>query len=161
MCYVMCVGGGLGERMIRHVTSARQKEEGQCVSRMGAVQCEECRRWFRSRGGLAMHRCRREEVVENDAAGGVGAGVSQERVECRECGRTFSRQGDLKRHKCLDERNKPSKEQRGSLQCSTCERWFKSAGELSVLRKKLYGSRQQLNLPPPNKVGHMTQLGSG
>ena len=33
MCYAMCVGGGLGEKMTRHVTSARQKEEGQSVSR--------------------------------------------------------------------------------------------------------------------------------
>ena len=24
----------------------------------GAIQCANCRRWFRSRGGLAVHRCR-------------------------------------------------------------------------------------------------------
>ncbi len=91
----------------------------------GAVQCEECRRWFHSRGRLAVHRCRREEVVEDGAAGGTGVspvedgaaggiGVSPGRVECRECGRTFSRPGDLKRHKCLDERSKPVHEQRVS-----------------------------------------------
>ena len=33
MCCVMCAGGGLGERVTRHATSARQKEESQCVSR--------------------------------------------------------------------------------------------------------------------------------
>ena len=42
----------------------------------GAVKCEECRRWFCSRGGLEVHRCRREE----DGAAG-GAGVSQGQVE--------------------------------------------------------------------------------
>ena len=43
---------------------------------MCAVQCEECGRWFRSRGGLAVHRYRREEeVVDDDAAGG-GPGMS-------------------------------------------------------------------------------------
>ena len=36
----------------------------------GAVQCEVCRRYFQSRGGLAVHRCRREEDLE-DGAGGV------------------------------------------------------------------------------------------
>ena len=37
----------------------------------GAVQYEKCMRWFCSRGGLTVHRCRREEVVEDGAAGGV------------------------------------------------------------------------------------------
>ena len=67
------------------------------------MQCEECRRWFCSSGGLAVHSCRREEVVEDDAAGVAGAWVSLGQVECRECGRTFSRQEDLKRHKCLED----------------------------------------------------------
>ena len=83
----------------------------------GAVQCEECRRWFRA---CSAQMYRREEIMEDSAAGGVG--VSQGRVECRECGRTFSRSGDLKRHKCFDERSKPVQEQRGSLQCPNCER---------------------------------------
>ena len=48
-----------------------------------------------------------------------------------ECGRLFSRSG-LPRHKCLDERRKPVSEQRGSRQCSSCERWFRSAGGLAV-----------------------------
>ena len=85
-----------------------------------------------------MHRCRREEVVEDGAAGGVG--VSYRQVECRECGRTFSIQGDLKRHKCLDEQSKQLQEQQGSLQCLTCERRFKSARRLSVHRRRLDGS---------------------
>ena len=68
----------------------------------------------------------------------VWAGHLPGQVECRECGRSFSRQGNLKRHKCVDEQNKPIKEQRGSLQCPTCERWFKSAEGLSVHRKKLH-----------------------
>ena len=95
----------------------------------GAVQSEECRRWFHSRGGLAVHRCKTEEVVEDDTAGGVATGTSQGRVECRECGGTFSRQGDLKRHKCLDERSKPIKEQQGSLQCRTCGGGLKVQGD--------------------------------
>ena len=33
-----------------------------------AVQCEICERWFRSRGSLAVHRCRRPE--ESPDSGG-------------------------------------------------------------------------------------------
>jgi hypothetical protein len=67
-------------------------------------------------------------------------------VECRQCGRTFCRQGDLKKHKCLHERSKPVQEQtraeqRGSLQCKECLRWFESAGGLSVHRRRLYANK--------------------
>ena len=41
----------------------------------------------RSRGGLEVHKCRREkvveEVVEDAAAGGAGEGISHRCVECR------------------------------------------------------------------------------
>ena len=73
----------------RHNCAARRRRP--VCEQEGAVQCEECRKWFCSRGGLVVRRCRREEVVEDGAAGGAGAGVSQGLVECRECGRTFSR----------------------------------------------------------------------
>ena len=73
-----------------------------------AVQCEICERWFRSRGVLAVHRCRRPE--ESPDSGGGTAAAPQGQVVCRECGRTFSRQGDLKRHKCLLETNRPVEE---------------------------------------------------
>ena len=43
----------------------------------GAVQCEKCMRWFCSRGRLTRHRCRRKEVVEDGAAGGVGVSQGQ------------------------------------------------------------------------------------
>ena len=107
----------------------------------GAVQCEVCRRWFKSRGGLAVHRCKREVDLETDDEGGGVAVASQGQVVCRECGRTFSRQGDFKRHKCILERSKPVEEQRGSLQCVTCQRWFRSAGGLSVHRRRLHDTR--------------------
>ena len=62
------------------------------VCKQGAVQSEACRWWFHSRGELVVHRWRREELVEDDAAGGAGVGVSQEQLEHRVCGRAFSRQ---------------------------------------------------------------------
>ena len=49
--------------------------------------------------------------------------------------RTFSRKGDLKRH---SERNKPLEEQRGSVRCPSCQRWFKSAGGLGIHKKKFH-----------------------
>ncbi len=111
-----------------------------------------CWRWFRSRGGLAVHRCDREKTAECGAAG--SAGVSQGGVECRMCGRTFNRRNDLKRHKCRDERSKPVQEQRGSLQCPICEKLFKSAGDLGIHKKKLH-SRSSTNAAggPRDPVG--------
>ena len=53
------------------------------------------------------------------------------RIPCAECGRLFSRSG-LPRHKCLGEHRKRVSEQRGSRQCSSCRRWFRSAGGLAV-----------------------------
>ena len=99
----------------------------------GAVQCETCERWFKSRGGLAVHRCRSPE--ESPDSGGGTAAAPQGQVVCRECWRTFSRHGDLKRHKCLLERNRPVEEQRDSVQCTLCRRWLKSAGGLGVHKR--------------------------
>ena len=103
-----------------------------------AVQCEICERWFRSRGGVAVHRCRRPE--ESPDSGGGTAAAPQGQVVCRECGRTISRQGDLKRHKCLLERSRPVEEQRGSVQCTLCHRWFRSAGSLGVHKRRLHAA---------------------
>ena len=101
-----------------------------------AVQCETCERWFRSRGGLAVHRCRRPE--ESPDSGGGTAAAPHGQVVCRERGRTFSRQGDLKRHKCLLERSRSVEEQRGSVQCTLWHRWFRSAGGLGMHKRRLH-----------------------
>ena len=66
---------------------------------------------------------------------GEGASMTasvEEGVRCEECQRTFRRESDRKRHKCISERMKPVSEQRGSIQCSTCKRWFHSRGGYSV-----------------------------
>ena len=55
-------------------------------------------------------------------------------VECNVSFRKFRRESDMKRHKCLDERNKPLCKQKGSTQCQTCSKWFKSKGGLAVHR---------------------------
>ena len=78
------------------------EKRGQCVNRtVPAVRGR--RKWFWSRGGLAVHRCRREEP-EDDNSGTSEA--SHSRVEWRAKSalyRTFNWPGDLKRH----ERGKP------------------------------------------------------
>jgi len=96
----------------------------------GAVQCERCERWFRSRGGLAVHTCRVEQQSREQPSGGAAATAGG--VTCSVCGRVFRRPGDLKRHKCLQERQKPVGEQQGAVQCAVCQRWFRSAGGLAV-----------------------------
>ena len=69
--YIMSVGGGLGAR--------RSQERKKPVSdQAGSVQCESCG----SRGGLAVHRCRRPEELEPTAQG--GAATAQGEVVCSE-----------------------------------------------------------------------------
>ena len=58
----------------------------------------------------------------------------QDRVWCQLCQRSFRRESDRKRHKCLEERSKPVWEQRGAVQCTTCQQWFHSKGGLTVHR---------------------------
>ena len=43
-------------------------------------------------------------------------------------------ESDNKRHKCVLEQAKPVQEQRGAVQCMTCQRWFRSRGGLAVHR---------------------------
>ena len=69
----------------------------------GAVQCDKSERWFRSRGGLTVHACRREEEQQSEEQP-YGVTMAATGVTCIECGRNFRRPGDLKRHKCLQER---------------------------------------------------------
>ena len=49
-------------------------------------------------------------------------------VQCPECLRTFRRESDMKRHKSVAERHKPVHEQRGTVRCPTCPKWFRSCG---------------------------------
>ena len=83
-----------------------------------------CERWFRSKGGLAVHRCGMNEQSTQAVPG--------QPISCSVFDRTFSRSGDLKRHKCLDERAKPICEQRGAFHCQHCKRWLRSAGGLAI-----------------------------
>ena len=87
-------------------------------------------------------KCRRPE--ESPDSGGGTAAAPQGQVVCRECGEPFSRQGDLKRHKCLLESSRPVEEQRGSVQCTLCHRWFRSTG---VHRRRLQCTKE-LKLVP-------------
>ena len=56
----------------------------------------------------------------------VRTSVAVREVVCEVCSRTFRRESDCKRHKCVAERRKPVSEQRGSVQCQMCRRWFRS-----------------------------------
>ncbi len=103
-----------------------------CVCVCVAVQCKDCERWFRSKGGLAVHTCRREEDDESEEQLTIAAAVD---VICSVCGRNFAWPGDLKRHKCLQERQKPVKDQQGAVQCGVCQRWLRSAGGFAVHRR--------------------------
>ena len=110
-----------------------------------------CERWFRSRDGLAVHRCRRDQVEEeSDQTGGMR---SDKQIVCRVCGRAFRRQGDLKRHKCLSEREKPVEEQQGTAQCAVCRRWFRSAGGLAV-HKRVH-TREPREVPNASRVPNL------
>ena len=102
----------------RHKCTVERSEPIQ--EQAGAVQCQLCDRWFRSRGGLAVHRCREDESAINRPA--VNPQVP---LVCGICGRQFRRSGDLKHHKC----NEP---QSDAVQCPTCQRWFKNTRGLTI-----------------------------
>ena len=59
-----------GRSFSREVDKARHKcrvERAKPVrEQVGAVQCKDCERWFRSKGGLAVYTCRREEDDESE-----------------------------------------------------------------------------------------------
>ena len=61
----------------------------------GAVQYQRCECCFRSRGGLAIHKCETSEHSTQDSF------PPEQSFLCNDCGRRFRRPGDLKRHKCL------------------------------------------------------------
>ena len=58
-------------------------------------------------------------------------------VVCEMCSRKFRGESNKKRHKCLVEGQKPVNEQKGTVQCQVCLRWFKSKGGLAVHRCNL------------------------
>ena len=101
----------------------------------GSVKCGGCGRWFRSKGGLAVHRCstsNQEGESADDTQTSTRTQGGDQAVECSVCDRKFRRPGDLKRHKCRGEREKPIQEQRGAVQYGKCGRWLKSRGGLAV-----------------------------
>ena len=95
MCSALSVECSSDERVIRSVTSVLLRGESQCVNKL--VLC--CGGRFRSRGGLAVHSCRRRSKYHP-----ARSEVSAEGVMCGVCGRKFRRPGDMKRHKCREER---------------------------------------------------------
>ena len=91
----------------------------------GSVQCSHLNRWFRSKGGLAVHRSSTRDrtpllPADDDAPGGSDTKQKtnvDHAVQCKECGRCFRRPGDMKRHKCKSERMRSIEDQRGAVRC--------------------------------------------
>jgi len=80
-------------RVVKLFTSALQKKKT-CGKKFGAIQCHRRNCWFKSRGGLAMHKCKTTDDCSQ-------TNTNPERPNlCDNCSRYFSRPGDLKRHKC-------------------------------------------------------------
>ena len=128
MCFAQCVSVILGERVTGLVTNVSVRQ--QPISQQpGAVQCQRFDRWFRSRGGFSVHKCRTiDPPIQSEP-------ITEQLVVRSDCDRNFRRPADLKRHKCLSERSKPIHEQHGSVQCEHCQRWMRSAGGLAVHRR--------------------------
>ena len=47
-------------------------------------------------------------------------------MQCGECDKRFHWCGDLERLECVAERARPVEEQRGAVQCSICQKWFRN-----------------------------------
>ena len=68
-----------------------------------------------------------------------GQTVTQEYSVMSAAGGSADRPGDMKRHKCAAERARPVEEQRGAVQCSVCQKWFRSKGGLAVHKCRTTG----------------------
>ena len=124
---------------VRHKCTA-ERQRPVCEQR-GAVQCPTCSHWFRSKGGLAVHRCVTEQLSGSSlttttmvARGPRASSQVQGPLQCQHCSRWFRRQNDISRHKCITERALPVEQQHGSMQCRVCGRWFLSRGGMAVHR---------------------------
>ena len=92
---------GAGHKCIEEQTKPVHQQQS-------ASQCSTCRKWFRSRGDLAVHNrqlltLRGTVSVDNEEHDSVP--VVDNSVYCHVCEQTFNRPGDLKRHKYLVERS--------------------------------------------------------
>ena len=92
----------------------------------GAVQCQRCKRWWRSKGGFAVHR-----YVPLKTQTQTRQQIRQPLV-CIVCERTFSRPGDKKRHKRIVEREKRIKEQQGTVKCNNAVSTVNNGLEVKV-----------------------------
>ena len=105
------------------------------LEQRGSEKYGKCMRLFKSKGGLAVHRCStsvlQEELESQSNVQSISRTTAQT-VKCSVCGRGFNR--DLKKHKCKDEREKIIQEQKGAVQCERCYRWFRNKGGLTVYK---------------------------
>ena len=100
----------------------------------GAIQCGRCHRWFKSRGGFAVHKCSSIDAQRPTITHGKEA--AQSLLECEVCHRQFHSSSGFKRHKCSRAARKPQKRstvtERESFQHSCqCGRKFRRKQDIS------------------------------
>ena len=79
---------------------------------------------WRTAYSLGMERYRKTQVEVVSAAA--------KDVVCEVCFKTFRKVKDKKRHKCVSKRTKPLCKHLEAVQCQSCQKWFRSRGDLAV-----------------------------
>ena len=89
----------------RHKCTAERRKP--VHQQRGACQCADCGRWYRSRGGLAVHRCQPASIASQPASAPCrprqNRPTTDERAKfplmCQHCSRRFRQSRDLTRHR--------------------------------------------------------------
>ena len=92
-----------------------------------------------------MHRCREDEPAVGRLAN------LQVPVICGICGQQLRRPGDLKYHKCTES-------QVDTVQCPTCQQWFKNSRGLVVHQRARHQTTLFLSLQLEGDDIHMGSL---
>ncbi len=106
----------------------------------GSIQCQKCLRWFRSKGGLAVHKCQ-STISESSATVGcsqhLAASVSVPAIlpcctaHCPSCNRCFKSASGFRRHNCQRGKRSPVIDRTSfSFHCS-CQRKFRRSQDLA------------------------------
>ena len=98
----------------------------------GSVQCQNCQRWYRSKGGYSVHRC---QPVTSSPTPTVSLSVPLSaccQQHCPTCQRCFRSAAGFKRHNC-NRGARPSAAERAALplSCPRCKRNFRRQQDLA------------------------------
>ena len=107
----------------------------------GARQCPNCQRWFKSAGGMAVHKCRGQpqSVAASSPPASESVITAQRcpitslqccKFHCSNCGRCFKSNPGFNRHNCSRGKTRETDRTSFAFSCSSCNRRFRRQCDL-------------------------------